>query len=47
MGDIIFKYIERVSGFSLPNKLPTGKLSDENTKIFLCNTSQRMPIVHL
>lgn len=41
-GDIIFAgAYKRVSGFSLPNKLPTGKLSDENTKIFLCNTSQQ------
>lgn len=40
-GDIIFSgAYKRVSGYPLPNKLPDGKLSEKNTKIFLCNTSQ-------
>ena len=41
-GDIIFTgAYKRVSGFPLPKKLPNGKLSDKDKKIFLCNTSQQ------
>lgn len=40
-GDVIFGgAYKRVSGHPLPDTLPNGKLSDEYTKIFLCNTSQ-------